>query len=157
MNFLGPLHRYTFGIGWKSSGGCAHIEHKNSVDTPREKRRKRYPSSYNRVVPIHLVQHIDQFPYGGRRCSTHLKEIYSTIQARQLGNDELNAVSEDLCYQIDVITSREPDELDNLNMILTSLDQSPLKRQSTISLEEQTPASVRRLTSKLCRVVSASR
>jgi hypothetical protein len=65
-------------------------------------------------------------------------------------------MSEIPSYQIQVNESREPDELNNINMILMSLDQSPLKSQSTIRLEKQTPASIRRLTSKLRRIVSVT-
>ncbi|CAF2789721.1 unnamed protein product [Rotaria sp. Silwood2] len=37
-----------------------------------------------------------------------------------------------------------------------SLDQSPLKSQATVRLEEQTPGAIRRLTAKLRRAVSVA-
>ena len=46
------------------------------------------------------------------------------------------------------------DELENVNTLLTSLDQSPLKSQAAVRLEEQTPGAIRRLTAKLRQAVS---
>ena len=58
------------------------MDHKESFDVPDKKgKRKRYLSLNNRVIPIHLVQNLAQFPYGGRLCAYHIKQIYSTIQS----------------------------------------------------------------------------
>jgi len=47
-------------------------------------------------------------------------------------------------------------QLNDTNALLTSLDESPLKSQAIVPLEEQTPAAIRRLTAKLRRAVSAA-
>jgi hypothetical protein len=153
MNFLGPLHRYTFGIGWKDSNYCAHIDHKDSFVITKKRKRKRNSSAINRVAPFHLVQHLVQFPYGGRLCGNHINQIYSSIKTRESTADELNAFSGIHSYEVKVDKSRE---LDNTNMLLISLDQSPLKSQAKIRLEEQTPGAVRRLAAKLHQVVSVA-
>ncbi|CAF1305788.1 unnamed protein product, partial [Didymodactylos carnosus] len=149
-----PLHRYTFGIGWKDQTYCQHIDHKNSSDIPGKKRkRKQYSTSNNRVAPIHLVQHLARFPYGGRLCAFHLKEVYSTIQLRQSTADELNAISGVHSYEGEVNNNLE---LNDTNILLMSLDQSPLKSEASVPLEEQAPGSIRRLTRKLRRAVSVA-
>ncbi len=83
----------------------------------------------------------------------HLKEIYGTIELRQLTADELNAISDIHAYEIEV---KKNLELNDTNALLTSLDESPLKIQAIVPLEEQTPAAIRRSTAKLRRAVPAA-
>ncbi len=149
---LGPLHRYTFGIGWRCNTHCSHVDHKDSFDIIKTK-RKRNSSSINRVLPFHLVRRVTHFPYGGRICGMHLREIYSRIKEQQSAADELNTLSEMHSYQIQVHNDRE---LGNTNTLLISLEQSPLKSRTTVPLEEQASSSIRRLTSKLRRAVSVA-
>ena len=149
---LGPLHRYTFGIGWKDSSRCAHIDHKDSFNTTTT-RRKRNPSSINRVVPFHLFRYLVHFPYGARLCGTHLRAIY-VIRKEQLSTaDELNTFTEVHSFEMQVDNSRS---LENTNAVLIALQQSPLRSQATVRLEHQAPGAVRRLTSKLRQAVSVA-
>jgi len=46
--------------------------------------------------------------------------------------------------------------LHNTNTLLMTLDESPIKSQTTVRLEEQAPSSIRRLAAKLRRSVAAS-
>jgi hypothetical protein len=127
------------------------MDHKDSFDT--SKKRKRDSSLYNRVVPFHLVPHIVQFPLGSRLCGTHLKKIYSTIKEQQSTADDLNTLSGIHSYQI---IAEKNHHLNDTNVLLMSLDQSPIKSQTTIRLEEQAPSAIRRLTAKLRQVVSVA-
>ncbi|CAF4613272.1 unnamed protein product [Rotaria socialis] len=142
------LHRYTFGIGWRNNTACAHLDHKDSFAI---KKRKRNSSSTNRILPFHLVRHTTQFPYGGRICGIHLREIYSRIKEQQSAADEFNTLSEMHSYEIQVHKNRE---LENTNTLLMSWNQSPIHSQTTVPLEDQEPSSIRRLTAKLRRTVS---
>ncbi|CAF1474480.1 unnamed protein product, partial [Rotaria sordida] len=148
-----PLHRYTFGFGWKDSTYCAHIDHKNSKNEPRRKKRRKTFSTNNRIAPIHFFRHLVQFPYGGRLCGNHVKQVYSLIQTQESLADELNTRSEIHSYEIQANRS---DELENVNTLLISLGQSPLKSQITTPLEEQTDGAIRRVVAKLRQAVSAS-
>lgn len=148
INVLGSLHRYTFGIGWRNNTACAHLDHKDSFAI---KKRKRNSSSTNRILPFHLVRHTAQFPYGGRICGIHLREIYSRINEQQSAVDEFNTLSDVHSYEIQVHNNRE---LENTNTLLMSWNQSPIQSQTTVPLENQEPSSIRRLTAKLRRTVS---
>ena len=150
---LGPLHRYTFGVGWKDHNNCAHLDHKYVSSQIKEMKKKRKTSGHNRIAPFHLVRYLEQFPYGGRLCASHVNKTYSLIEEQQSAADELNAFSEVHTYQIRVDAEHE---LDKTNALLLSLEQSPLKSQTMIPLEEQAPGAVRRLTSKLRQVVSVA-
>ena len=152
MNILGPLHRYTFGIGWKGHPVCAHPDHRDSTDS-LHKRSKKKSSSSSRMVPFHLVRHLESFPYGGRLCGIHLNDLYSNIKHRRSLVDELSAVSGIYSYEI---AMEKADSLDKTNALLAYLEESPLKSQTTIPLEQQTSGAIRRLTAKLRRVVSAA-
>ncbi|CAF1501436.1 unnamed protein product, partial [Rotaria sordida] len=168
-----PLHRYTFGFGWKMSDSCLHMDHKDSSNTPKtrktktktktktrtkrkrkiKRRKKRNLSKNNRIVPFHVVRHLDQFPYGGRLCGTHLKQAYSSIKIQRSAADELNNISGVHSYSIEV---EKGCELNNINTLLISLNQSPIKSQTMTRLEDQTPSSLRRLAAKLRQAVSAT-
>ncbi|CAF1458184.1 unnamed protein product [Adineta steineri] len=147
-----PLHRYTFGIGWKIVNQCAHLDHRDSFDAtePRGKRKK---SSKKRILPFHLVRHVAQFPYGGRICGMHLQGIYLTVKEQQLVADDLNTLSDIHSYEMKV---EKNSRLENINTLLISLEESPLKSQITVPLEEQAPSSLRRLTAKLRKIVSVA-
>ena len=95
------------------------MDHKESFDVPSKKKRKRYSSLNNRVVSIHLVQNLAQFPYGGHLCAFHVKAIYSTIQSRRSTADELNAISDIHSYEVEV---KKNLEVIDTNVLLTSLD-----------------------------------
>jgi hypothetical protein len=117
-------------------------------------KKKKNSSPINRVLPFHLVKHAPHFPYGGRICGVHLTEIYKIIKEKQLVEDELDTISEiHSFYQIYLPNDRE---LQSTNTLLISLEQSPLKSQTTAPLQEQAPSSIRRLTSKLRRAVSVA-
>ena len=152
MNFSGPLHRYTFGIGWKDSGICAHLDHQDSYDFLKRKSKRR-TSAYNRVAPFYLVRYLVKFPYGGRLCASHLREVYSQIKDRESTADELNSMSGLHSYEIQMA---KRNDLDNTNIILLSLEQSPVKSQTIIPLEEQAPSAIRRLTAKLRQAISVT-
>lgn len=94
-----------------------------------------------------------QFPYGGRLCTVHLKQVYSTIQEQQSAANELNALTGFHSYTIE---AGRRQELNSTNDLLVSLKQSPIKSQATIPLEEQVPSAIRRLTAKLRRAVSVA-
>ncbi|CAF4125650.1 unnamed protein product [Rotaria sordida] len=145
------LHRYTFGVGWKDNRCCAHIDHINSSNIVKIKKSKR-PTN-NRIAPFHLIQHLAQFPFGGRLCSMHRTEIYSIIQATKLTTEELSTFSGIHSYDIE---AEKITELNNTNTLLISLEQSPLKSQTMVPLEEQPPSAIRRLTSKLRKAVFAA-
>ncbi|CAF4154958.1 unnamed protein product, partial [Rotaria sordida] len=145
------LHRYTFGVGWKDNRCCAHIDHINSSNIVKIKKSKR-PTN-NRIAPFHLIQHLAQFPFGGRLCSMHRTEIYSIIQATKLTTEELSTFSGIHSYEIE---AEKITELNNTNTLLISLEQSPLKSQTMVPLEEQPPSAIRRLTSKLRKAVFAA-
>lgn len=152
MNILGPLHRYTFGIGWQGHGHCDHWSHKDSFNS-LQKRSKKKSSSFGRVVPFHLVRHIENFPYGGRLCGVHLQGTYAMIKYRRSIADELSAGSGIHSYEIQV---EKADNLDKTNALLACLEESPLKSQTKIPLDQQTSGAIRRITAKLRRVVSAA-
>lgn len=148
---LGPLHRYTFGIGWKGHPICDHLDHRDSADFLHKSKKK--PSNSYRIVSFHLVRHLESFPYGGRLCGKHLGKLYSTIKYRRSLADELSAISGIHSYEMEV---EKMENLDKTNTLLVCLEESPLKSQTTIPLEQQTSGAIRRLTAKLRRVVSAA-
>lgn len=152
MSIVGPLHRYTFGIGWKGHPVCVHLDHRDSTDF-LHKKSKTNSSSSSRIVPFHLVRHLESFPYGGRLCGIHLRNLYSNIKQRRSLADELSALSGIHSYEIEV---EKVDSLNKTNALLACLEESPLKSQTTIPLEQQTSGAIRRLTAKLRRVVSAA-
>ncbi|CAF4890567.1 unnamed protein product [Rotaria sp. Silwood1] len=82
-----------------------------------------------------------------------MKQVYSLIQTQESLADELNTLSEIHSYEIQANRS---DELENVNTLLMSLGQSPLKSQVTTPLEEQTHGAIRRVVAKLRQAVSAS-
>ena len=100
-------------------------------------------SSPGRIAPFHLVRHLESFPYSGRLCTVHLREIYSIIKHKRSVVDELSAMSGIHSYEMEV------EKADNL-------EESPLKSHTTIPLQQQTSSAVRRLTAKLRRVISAA-
>lgn len=148
----GPLHRYSFGVGWKDHGRCSHPDH-NLLSEAIRKKQKRNPSSDNRVVPLHLYQHSTQFPYGGRLCGSHLKALYASFEDNVSVDDQSSISSGFHSYYV---KDQRRDELENTNEVLLILNESPLKSQTTTSLEEQTPGAIRRLTSKLRQAVSVA-
>ena len=141
--------RYT-GIHSALDGRIICIVHmpntKMSVKGTQRKKRKRNHPENNRVARIHLFHHLIEFPYGGRLCGTHVKQVYSFIQTQQSLADELNTFSDIHSYQIEV---DRHDELKKVNTLLVSLGQSPLKSQVTMPLDEQTPGAIRRV---VCQV-----
>ena len=145
------MHRYTYGIGWRDHHHCAHIDHTDSSIVA--KKRNRQSSSKNRIAEFHLIQHLVQFPYGGRLCATHRIKIYSILQLHKSATDELNSFSGIHSYEIEVKKSHE---LNNANTLLVALEQSPLKSQAMIPLQEQSQGAIRYLTSKLRRAVAAA-
>ena len=149
INISGPLHRYTFGIGWKDSTGCAHIDHKDSFNMSSTQ-RKRKPSSINRVVPFHRFRHLVQFPYECRLCGNHLIALYVERKEQQVTADELNTFTELNSCQMQIDKSGN---LDNTNALLIALQQSPLRSQATVRLEDQAPGAIRRLTNKFRQAV----
>ena len=151
MSFLGPLHRYTFGFGWQDSNSCAHSDHKDRFDKPQQRKRKRKSSTNNRIASFPLVRRLANFPYGGRICANHIKQVYSSIHAEQSADDELDTFSAIHSYEMQLNKS---DELGNVNTLLTSLDHSPLRSQAAVRLEEQTSGAILRLTAKLRQAVS---
>lgn len=152
MKILGPLHRYTFGIGWKGHHICSHVAHQGSADFLQKKSKKKSSNS-SRVVPFHLVRHLEDFPYGGRLCAVHLREIYSILKHRRSLADELSAMSGIHSYEIQV---EKVDKLGKTNALLACLEESPLKSQTVIPLEQQTDSAIRRMAAKLRQVVSAT-
>jgi hypothetical protein len=80
-------------------------------------------------------------------------ELYSTIREQQLIIDELETFSGTHSYQLEVNKGRD---LHNTNTFLMALDESPIKSQTIVRLEEQAPSAIRRLTAKLRRSVAAS-
>jgi len=151
INPVGSLHRYTYGIGWRDNRHCAHIDHIEFSTTVKKK--KRQSSSKNRIAEFHLIQHLVQFPYGGRLCATHRIEIYSILQLHKSKTEELNTFSGIHSYEIE---AKKSHELNNANKLLMSLEQSPLKSQAIIPLQEQSQGAIRYLTSKLRRAVAAA-
>jgi hypothetical protein len=120
---------------------------------PFRKKRKKNHSGNNRIVPIHLFDHVVDIPYGGRLCGTHLNRVYLLIAAQQSLADELNTVSGIHSFEMEY---DKYNELDKVNMLLTSLGESPLKSQVTMPLDEQTPGAIRRVVAKFRQTVAAS-
>jgi hypothetical protein len=143
---LGPLHRYTFGIGWRINDGCEHSDHKS--DEHSSKRFKTSVQSINRIAPFHLVKEITNFPFGGRLCCKHRLEVYSEMKERQTHQE---TISELESFRD---TSQISQLRDEANDLLEALHQSPLLSQTLTPLEAQAPGAIRRLTAKLRRVVS---
>lgn len=168
MAFLGPLHRYTYGIGWKGTSYCSHPDHRGSFGAPKRRRKKeKNPLSMNRIAPLHLIRNLAQFPIGGRLCATHLKQIYSTIREQESAAEDLNAISDIYSYGIDNHSYGadvhsygtgidNTEQLNNTNRLLDLLNQSPIKSQAIIPLEDQTLGAIRRQTAKLRRIVSVA-
>ncbi|CAF3235207.1 unnamed protein product [Rotaria sp. Silwood2] len=80
-------------------------------------------------------------------------ELYSRIKEQQSIIDELETFSGTHSYQLDV---KEDHDLHNTNTLLMTLNESPIKSQTIVRLEEQAPSSIRRLTAKLRHSVAAS-
>lgn len=113
----------------------------------------RNPASEYRVVPLHLYECSTQFPYGGHICGTHLKTLFANRR------DDLSiagALSTYTGFDSFSFEEQRRDELEKTNEVLLSLNESPLKSQTIVSLEEQAPSAIRRLTAKLRQAVSVA-
>lgn len=130
-----------------------HISITRTFRKNLQKKRKKNHSLTNRVAPIHTCHDLVDFPYGGRLCGTHVKEVYSQIATQQSLADELNSLSDVHSFEMEY---NKHNELENVNILLTSLGQSPWKSQVTVSLDEQAPGAVRRLVAKFRQSVAAS-
>ena len=155
-----PLHRYTFGIGWRVHDRCHHVEHDTVFEKQKVIKRRSVFTSNLRVAPFDLVHHITGFPYGGKICDKHRKQFYQEFHNK---NDDLNVYDMDTDVEDTVTESSfqsfaRPHELkeNDAQKILCVLEHSPIKSQTRMSLSEQTPGAIRRLTSKLRKAVAAA-
>ena len=156
-----PLHRYTFGIGWRIRDRCHHSDHDVTFqESNLAEQRRRKSKGKLRVASFHMVEKILGFPYGGKICDTHRKQMYKDpslgddFDINYTIDDENNDTDSISTFQSFAVGDEGPD--DEVHNILVALGQSPIKSQSRTSLEEQTPGAVRRLVAKLRQSVSAA-
>ncbi|CAF1545057.1 unnamed protein product [Adineta ricciae] len=156
-----PLHRYTFGIGWRIHNRCHHSDHKVTFqESNLSEQKKRKSKSKLRVASLNVVKKISGFPYGGKICDMHRKQTYKSSSVNN--NFDENYTTDDESDDTDSISSfqsfafDDDSSRDKVHNILVELDQSPIKSQSRIPLEEQTPGALRRLIAKLRQTVSAA-
>ncbi|CAF3125343.1 unnamed protein product [Rotaria sp. Silwood2] len=158
------LHRYTFGVGWRINQRCHHSDHNVTFQESNlaQQRRKKSKGKL-RVAPFYIVEKILGFPYGGKICDTHRKQMYKDLSLGD--NFDINYITDDENSDnsdMDSISTFQSfavgDEgtRDKTHDILVALGQSPIKSQSRASLEEQTPGAVRRQVAKLRQSVSAA-
>ena len=152
-----PLHRYTFGIGWRMHDRCHHFEHHAPFGKQPGIKRQDASTNSLRVAPFHLAQRITGFPYGGKICHKHRKEIHhefkpsddSQVEDMDVDDTATESSFQSFAYRYEL-------ENNDAQQILCALAQSPIKSQSRMLLSEQTPGAVRRLTSKLRKAVAAA-
>lgn len=159
-----PLHRYTFGIGWRVHHRCHHTDHNIPFQpfNSMKNRRSTFKTTV-RTAPLHLVEKIVDFPYGGKVCDKHGKQLYHE-EATTIGYMDIN----DLNDGTDTTTNLETESTaqsfvtpnkalrHQAQRVLLALEQSPIKSQSKTALFKQTPGAVRRLTAKLRKAVAAA-
>ena len=159
-----PLHRYTSGIGWRVHNRCQHIDHHipfqqfNSI-----KNRKSISKTPLRTAPLHLVEKIAGFPYGGKICDKHRKQsdrdeatMIDCMDINDIndGADATTTTGTESTAQSFVTPNKA--ERHQAKRVLLALEQSPIKSQTKTALLKQTPGAVRRLTAKLRKAVVAT-
>jgi hypothetical protein len=156
-----PLHRYTFGVGWRIHNRCCHSDHNVSFNESRSLKRGRKTSvTALRTAPFDLVEKIVGFPYGGKICDIHRKQLYQDDVA--MNDFDLNYMSDDggddvkTNSTIQSFVSPEKSQYKRAQHILHELGESPIKSQTRIPLKKQTPGAVRRLAAKLRKSVAAA-
>ncbi|CAF4781233.1 unnamed protein product, partial [Rotaria sp. Silwood2] len=102
-----PLHRYTFGIGWRIHDRCHHSDHSVTFQKLNlGQRRRKQSKSKLRIASLSIVEQIVGFPYGGKICDTHRKQVYKDTS---MGGDfDSNYITDD---------SNDDDNHDDMDII----------------------------------------
>ncbi len=126
-----PTHRFIHGIGWSIPKSCVYFKEGTVLCHSRS----------DRVAPIHLIQSISTFPYGGKICSKHRNELYNNDIQTSTIIDEVSGVHS---WEIGATNQNMANEA------LFMSEQSRIKSQARrIPILDQAPGSQRRLISKL--------
>ncbi|CAF3133837.1 unnamed protein product [Rotaria sp. Silwood2] len=160
-----PLHRYTMGVGWRIHDRCQFADHNVGFKQSRLVKRRRSASTSStplRVAPLHLAEKIVGFPYGGKICNKHRKQVEKE-DAMSVDDFNVNYTNED-DNDVDMETNStvqsfvmfDESNEQQTQRILAELDQSPIKSRCRAPLVKQTPGAVRRMTGKLRKVVAAA-
>lgn len=159
-----PLHRYTFGVGWRVHNRCHHTDHDMSFQQFSSiKKRKKTPRIEPRIAPLHLVEKIVGFPYGGKICDKHRKELYQE-ETVTIHHMNVNYKDDDMDTSTVIKTETTVQSFITPNKathhqaqrILMALEQSPIKSHSKKRLLKQKPGATRRLVAKLRKAVAAT-
>ncbi len=154
-----PLHRYTFGIGWRAHNRCYHMDHNITFQESNLIKRRSASETKMRVAPFHLAEKIIGFPYGGTICDKHRKQLYREVNETI---DDLNAnyMNEnndmETISTVQSFTVHGEEQHRKAQRILAALDHSPIKSQTRTPLLQQTPGAIRRLAAKLRKSVAAA-
>ena len=126
-----PNHRFIHETGWSIPKSCVFLKEGGNICHLQS----------NRVAPMHLIQSISTFPYGGQISWKHRTDLYENDKQTIAVTNPVSGV-----HSWEMIT----DNIDQINEMLAMLEQSPIKSQaSQISIQNQVPGSQHRLISKL--------